>query len=159
LEAAMKAQNIQQRNLVLQGPWKWLLTEFALYYGVSDAYTKLRYLTAAMLALYPPFSLIPFLSFFFEIAKCQPLYRYLSYIMDVATPTADWLQLVYELLLPILMTNQATTTLSHQEVCFFLRKKTVVKLAEISRGGGGMLVIPKISLNSSCLLLYCLTNG
>ncbi|KAK3155350.1 hypothetical protein QOZ80_2BG0202080 [Eleusine coracana subsp. coracana] len=82
LEVAMKAQHIQQRNLVLHGPWKWLLTEFALYYGVSDAYTKLRYL---------------------------------SYIMDVATPTADWLDLVYELLLPILMTNNATSALSHQE--------------------------------------------
>jgi hypothetical protein len=133
----MKAQNIQQRNLVLHGPWKWLLTEFALYYGVSDAYTKLRYLSATTLdvCIVSTLSLIPFLSFFFEIAKCQPLYRYLSYIMDVATPTADWLQLVYELLLPILMTNQATATLSHQEVCFFLRKKTVMKLAKISRGG------------------------
>lgn len=44
LEVAMKAQHIQQRNLILHGSWKWLLTEFALYYGVSDAYTKLRYL-------------------------------------------------------------------------------------------------------------------
>ncbi|TVU28606.1 hypothetical protein EJB05_20129 [Eragrostis curvula] len=82
LEVAMKAQHIQQRNLVLHGPWKWLLTEFAVYYGVSDAYTKLRYL---------------------------------SYIMDIATPTADWLNLVHELLLPILMTNHGTATLSHQE--------------------------------------------
>uniref|UniRef100_A0A0D9VLB6 Uncharacterized protein n=1 Tax=Leersia perrieri TaxID=77586 RepID=A0A0D9VLB6_9ORYZ len=82
LEVAMKAQHIQQRNLILHGPWKWLLTEFALYYGVSDAYTKLRYL---------------------------------SYIMDVATPTADWLNLVHELLLPVLMKTQGTAALSHQE--------------------------------------------
>ncbi|XP_062221931.1 uncharacterized protein LOC133921176 [Phragmites australis] len=82
LEVAMKAQHIRQRNIVLHGSWKWLLTEFALYYGVSDAYTKLRYL---------------------------------SYIMDVATPTADWLNLVHELLLPILMTNNGTAALSHQE--------------------------------------------
>ncbi|KAG8059356.1 hypothetical protein GUJ93_ZPchr0002g23236 [Zizania palustris] len=82
LEVAMKAQHIQQRNLNLHGSWKWLLTEFALYYGVSDAYTKLRYL---------------------------------SYIMDVATPTADWLNLVHELLLPILMKTQGTAALSHQE--------------------------------------------
>ncbi|CAN6253199.1 unnamed protein product [Urochloa humidicola] len=82
LEVAMKAQHIQQRNLVVHGSWKWLLTEFALYYGVSDAYTKLRYL---------------------------------SYIMDVATPTADWLNLVHELLLPILMKEHGTSTLSHQE--------------------------------------------
>ncbi|CAL5054437.1 unnamed protein product [Urochloa decumbens] len=82
LEVAMKAQHIQQRSLVVHGSWKWLLTEFALYYGVSDAYTKLRYL---------------------------------SYIMDVATPTADWLNLVHELLLPILMKDHGTNTLSHQE--------------------------------------------
>lgn len=48
LEVAMKAQHIQQRNLVLQGSWKWLLTEFASYYGVSDAYTKLRYLATVV---------------------------------------------------------------------------------------------------------------
>ena len=46
------------------------------------------------------------------------MYRYLSYIMDVATPTADWLNLVHELLLPILMKNHGTATLSHQEVHF-----------------------------------------
>ncbi|CAM0944009.1 unnamed protein product [Alopecurus aequalis] len=82
LEVAMKAQHIQQRNLVLQGSWKWLLTEFASYYGVSDAYTKLRYL---------------------------------SYIVDIATPTADWLNLVHELLLPVLMKSHGAATLSHQE--------------------------------------------
>ncbi|RZR81088.1 hypothetical protein BHM03_00007235 [Ensete ventricosum] len=43
MEVAMKAQQFQQRNLILHGPWKWLLTEFASYYGVSDAYMKLRY--------------------------------------------------------------------------------------------------------------------
>lgn len=45
LEAAMRAQHFHSRNLRLQGPWKWLLTEFADYYGVSDSYTKLRYYT------------------------------------------------------------------------------------------------------------------
>lgn len=40
--------------------------------------------------------------------------------MDVATPTADWLNLVHELLLPILMKNHGTATLSHQEVHFSL---------------------------------------
>jgi hypothetical protein len=34
----------------------------------------------------------------------------------------------------------------------------LLSLAEISRGGG-MLAMAKISLNSSCLLLYCLTSG
>ncbi|PKA55423.1 hypothetical protein AXF42_Ash006625 [Apostasia shenzhenica] len=82
LEVAMKAQHFQQRNLVLQGSWKWLLKEFALYFGVSDAYTKLRYL---------------------------------SYVMDVATPTEDCLSLVHDLLLPVIMQSCNKNALSHQE--------------------------------------------
>lgn len=82
MEVSMKVQKVQQRKLVLNDPWKWLLTEFASYYGVSDAYTKLRYL---------------------------------SYIMDVATPTADCLSLVYDLLLPVIMKGHSKSTLSHQE--------------------------------------------
>lgn len=82
LEVAMKVQHFQQRSLLLHGPWKWLLTEFAAYYGVSDVYTKLRYL---------------------------------SYVMDVATPTADCLVLVYDLLTPVLMKGHSKSTLSHQE--------------------------------------------
>lgn len=82
LEVAMKIEHFQQRNLVLHGPWKWLLTEFASYFGVSDAYTKLRYL---------------------------------SYVMDVATPTADCLKLVHDLLYPVLMKGHSKTSLSHQE--------------------------------------------
>ncbi|MCL7038782.1 hypothetical protein MKW94_003593, partial [Papaver nudicaule] len=82
LEVAMKAQHFQQRNLVLRGEWKWLLTEFTSYYGVSDAYVRLRYL---------------------------------SYVMDVATPTADCLVLVYDLLFPIKIKGSARRTLSHQE--------------------------------------------
>ena len=42
LEAAMHAQHFHSRNLRLHGSWKWLLIEFADYYGVSDSYTKLR---------------------------------------------------------------------------------------------------------------------
>ncbi|KAA8538165.1 hypothetical protein F0562_027773 [Nyssa sinensis] len=82
LEVAMKIQHFQQRNLLLNGPWKWLLTEFSSYYGVSDSYTRLRYL---------------------------------SYVMDVATPTADCLMLVYDLLLPVVMRGHSKSTLSHQE--------------------------------------------
>lgn len=82
LEVAMKVQHFQQRNLLLHGPWKWLLTEFASYYGVSNAYTRLRYL---------------------------------SYIMDVATPTADCLILVHDLLAPVILKNGGTKVLSHQE--------------------------------------------
>lgn len=42
LEVAMQVQQFEQRKLFLHGPWKWLVSEFASYYGVSDAYTKLR---------------------------------------------------------------------------------------------------------------------
>ncbi|KAL6575879.1 hypothetical protein OROHE_000350 [Orobanche hederae] len=83
LETAMKIQQFQQRNLLLHGSWKWLVTEFASYFGVSDAYTKLRYL---------------------------------SYVMDVATPTADCLDLVYDLLQPVIIKGKNKHTLSHQEV-------------------------------------------
>lgn len=48
VEAAMRAQQFHSRNLRLLGPWQWLLTEFADYYGVSDSYTKLRYLLHVM---------------------------------------------------------------------------------------------------------------
>ncbi|KAL9667324.1 hypothetical protein QQ045_001676 [Rhodiola kirilowii] len=82
MEVAMKAQQFRQRNLLIDGPWQWLLTEFASYYGVSSIYTKLRYV---------------------------------SYIMEVATPTSDCLSLVYDLLLPVIMKGHAKNTLSHQE--------------------------------------------
>ncbi|KAK9109094.1 hypothetical protein Sjap_017154 [Stephania japonica] len=82
LEVAMKLQHFRQRSLLLDGPWKWLLTEFASYYGISDVYTKLRYL---------------------------------SYVMDVATPTEDCLLLIYDLLSPVIMKGNNRSTLSHQE--------------------------------------------
>uniref|UniRef100_A0ACD5YPI2 Uncharacterized protein n=1 Tax=Avena sativa TaxID=4498 RepID=A0ACD5YPI2_AVESA len=81
LEAAMRAQNFNSKMLHISGPWKWLLDEFSDYYGVSDAYRKLRYL---------------------------------SYIMNVATPTKDCLELVYELLLPV-MKARNDRTLTRQE--------------------------------------------
>ncbi|XP_057834399.1 uncharacterized protein LOC131044935 isoform X2 [Cryptomeria japonica] len=81
LEAAMRMQCFQSRNLRLHGPWKWLLAEFASYYGVSDSYTKLRYL---------------------------------SCIMDVATPTKDCFDLLYELLVPIIKARDENT-LNRQE--------------------------------------------
>lgn len=42
--------------------------------------------------------------------------RYVSYVMDVATPTADCLTLVYDLLMPVVMKGHSKSTLSHQEV-------------------------------------------
>ncbi|KAL8229027.1 hypothetical protein R6Q57_013927 [Mikania cordata] len=81
LEAAMKVQNFKHKNLLLHGPWKWLVTKFATYYGVADAYAKLRYL---------------------------------SYVMDVATPTANCLNVVHDLLSPVIM-SKVKGTLSSQE--------------------------------------------
>ena len=43
LDVAMRVQKFQRRNLRLQGSWLWLLGEFASCYGVSESYTKLRY--------------------------------------------------------------------------------------------------------------------
>ncbi|CAM0946286.1 unnamed protein product [Alopecurus aequalis] len=81
LEAAMRSQNFNSKMLHISGSWKWLLDEFSDYYGVSDAYRKLRYL---------------------------------SYIMNVATPTKDCLELTYELLLPVLKARN-DRTLTRQE--------------------------------------------
>ncbi|XP_050385158.1 uncharacterized protein LOC126801747 [Argentina anserina] len=46
--AAVKFQDFQQRSFLIDGPWKWLLTEFASYFGISEAYTKLRHLSYVM---------------------------------------------------------------------------------------------------------------
>ncbi|XP_024361658.1 uncharacterized protein [Physcomitrium patens] len=48
LDVAMRVQHFQRRNLRLQGSWVWLLGEFAPCYGVSESYTKLRYLACIM---------------------------------------------------------------------------------------------------------------
>ncbi|KAL6999792.1 hypothetical protein U1Q18_000948 [Sarracenia purpurea var. burkii] len=86
LEAALRAQHFHSRNLRIDGPWQWLLSEFADYYGVSDSYTKLRYL---------------------------------SYVMNVATPTKDCLELVYELLEPVIKAR-TTKNLTRQEKSILL---------------------------------------
>ncbi|KAG2719653.1 hypothetical protein I3843_03G262600 [Carya illinoinensis] len=93
LEAAMHAQEFHSRNLSLHGPWKWLLTEFADYYGVSNSYTKLRYL---------------------------------SHVMKVATPTKDCLELVSELLVPIIKAR-SEKTLTRQEKNLLLDCETKIE--------------------------------
>ncbi|GAB2219633.1 hypothetical protein Droror1_Dr00007270 [Drosera rotundifolia] len=42
-------------------------------------------------------------------------FKYLSYVMDVATPTADCLNLVCDLLYPVVMKGNVKSSLSHQE--------------------------------------------
>ncbi|KAI3457041.1 hypothetical protein Pfo_013704 [Paulownia fortunei] len=93
LEAAMRAQQFHARNLRIEGPWKWILAEFAEYYGVSDSYTKLRYL---------------------------------SYAMNVATPTKDCLELLHELLVPVLKAR-SERNLTRQEKSILLDCETQVE--------------------------------
>ncbi|PQP92979.1 uncharacterized protein Pyn_10294 [Prunus yedoensis var. nudiflora] len=92
LEVAMKVQHFQQRNLLLHGSWRWLVTEFASYYGVSKTYTNLRYL---------------------------------SYVMDVATPTKDCLTSVHDLLSDV--KAKSTNLLSYQENCMLAKIEDQVK--------------------------------
>ncbi|KAL8160420.1 hypothetical protein V2J09_001957 [Rumex salicifolius] len=82
LETAMKVQGFQPRHLVIDGHWKWLVDEFAAFYGVSDSYTKLRYL---------------------------------SYVMEIATPTSDCLSLVHDLIFSIISCGSHKMDLSHKE--------------------------------------------
>ncbi|XP_043698706.1 uncharacterized protein LOC122649572 isoform X2 [Telopea speciosissima] len=93
LEAALRAQHFHPRNLRLHGPWRWLLNEFADYYGVSDSYTKLRYL---------------------------------SYVMNVATPTKNCLELVHELLAPVIKAR-GEKSLTRQEKSILLDCETQVE--------------------------------
>nr|GMD84221.1 Epidermin biosynthesis protein like [Ipomoea batatas] len=93
LEAAMRAQQFSARNLGIDEPWKWLLAEFSDYYGVSDSYTKLRYL---------------------------------SHVMDIATPTKDCLELVHELLVPVIKAR-SEKSLTRQEKTILLDCETRVE--------------------------------
>ncbi|KAL1560530.1 hypothetical protein AAHA92_10730 [Salvia divinorum] len=93
LEAAMRAQQFHARNLRINGPWKWILEEFSEYYGVSDSYTKLRYL---------------------------------SYVMNVATPTKDCLEVLHELLVPVLKAR-SDRNLTRQEKSILLDCETQVE--------------------------------
>ncbi|KAL8512388.1 hypothetical protein ACS0TY_018756 [Phlomoides rotata] len=99
LEAAMRAQQFHARNLRIDGPWKWILAEFSDYYGVSDSYTKLRYL---------------------------------SYVLNVATPTQDCLELLHELLVRVLKAK-SEKNLTRQEKSILLDCETQVErlLAEV----------------------------
>ncbi|KAH6788803.1 portal protein [Perilla frutescens var. frutescens] len=99
LEAGMRALQFHARNLRIDGPWKWILTEFAEYYGVSHSYTKLRYL---------------------------------SYVMNVATPTKDCLEILHELLVPVLKAR-SERNLTRQEKSILLDCETQVErlLAEV----------------------------
>ncbi|XP_073135598.1 uncharacterized protein [Henckelia pumila] len=93
VEAAMRAEQFHARNLRIGGPWKWILKEFAEYYGVSDSYTKLRYL---------------------------------SYVMNVATPTKDCLELVHELFVPVIKARNERI-LTRQEKSILLDCETQVE--------------------------------
>ncbi|KAK9078138.1 hypothetical protein SSX86_002195 [Deinandra increscens subsp. villosa] len=93
LEAAMRAQSFHARNLWVVEPWKWLLTEFSDYYGVSESYTKLRHL---------------------------------SHVMNVATPIKDCLELIYELLVPVIKAR-TERRLTRQEKSLLLDCETQIE--------------------------------
>uniref|UniRef100_A0A3Q7HGH3 Uncharacterized protein n=1 Tax=Solanum lycopersicum TaxID=4081 RepID=A0A3Q7HGH3_SOLLC len=93
LEASMRAQQFCARSLRSGEPWNWLLTEFSEYYGVTDTYTRLRYL---------------------------------SYIMDVATPTKDCLELIHELLVPV-MKARSDRSMTRQEKSLLLDCETEIE--------------------------------
>ncbi|KAK4342191.1 hypothetical protein RND71_038007 [Anisodus tanguticus] len=93
LEASMRAQQFRARSLRSEEPWNWLLTEFSEYYGVTDTYAKLRYL---------------------------------SYVIDVATPTKDCLELIYELLVPV-MKARSDKSMTRQEKSLLLDCETEVE--------------------------------
>ncbi|KAJ8551142.1 hypothetical protein K7X08_000512 [Anisodus acutangulus] len=101
LEVAMKIQQFQQRNLTLHGPWKWLLTEVASYYGVSDAYTRLRGVNPLPYYVRNNFATsivqVPFLCHGCRNTNCCCL------------------RVVHDLLLPVIMKGRSKSTLSHQE--------------------------------------------
>ncbi|XP_055824785.1 uncharacterized protein LOC129893300 [Solanum dulcamara] len=93
LEASMRAQQFCARSLRSEEPWNWLLTEFSEYYGVTDTYTRLRYL---------------------------------SYVMDVATPTKDCLELIHELLVPV-MKARSDRSMTRQEKSLLLDCETEIE--------------------------------
>ncbi|PHT76922.1 hypothetical protein T459_20444 [Capsicum annuum] len=93
LEASMRAQQFCARRLRSEEPWNWLLTEFSEYYGVTDTYTRLRYL---------------------------------SYVMDVATPTKDCLELIHELLVPV-MKARSDRSMTRQEKSLLLDCETEIE--------------------------------
>ena len=121
LEAAMRAQNFNSRMLHISGPWIWLLDEFSDYYGISDAYRKLRW--TIVLLVHSQWWLVNIIVHD-SIASSIRFYRYLSYIMNVAIPTKDCLELIYELLVPVTKARE-DRTLTRQEVSSKLRVYTV----------------------------------
>ncbi|MCO5595228.1 hypothetical protein L7F22_049267 [Adiantum nelumboides] len=95
LEAALRTQLFQKINLRLHGTWTWLLSEFAILYGVSHAYTSLRYLAC---------------------------------IMEVATPTEDCLELVYDLLYPLI--NAQNKAIFSRQESVSLQKRMLSEVTE-----------------------------
>ncbi|KAK8916406.1 hypothetical protein KSP39_PZI022186 [Platanthera zijinensis] len=129
MEASMRACDFHVRNLRIYGVWKWLLNEFAGYYGVASSYTKLRYL---------------------------------SYVINIAVPTKECLELICELLEPILkarternLTRQERSILFDCEVQIKNLLTTTFEnyksLDEHSSSGFANLVTPIIKTASPAL--------
>lgn len=88
--------------------------------------------------------------------------RYLSYVMDVATPTADCLTLVYDLLMPVVMKGHSKSTLSHQEVQIklFILESIWLSTFDNCINNVDAIVIDQLHYLLTCfdciLIFYCL---
>ncbi|XVF33775.1 hypothetical protein REPUB_Repub17cG0197000 [Reevesia pubescens] len=104
LEVAMKIQHVQQT-------WKWLVDGFASYYGVSDAYTKLRYGDAV-----GSFKLLSFVQFSFQLQ--------IPFLCHGYGYTEDCLTLIYDLLSPV--KSNSKHKLSHQKIASSIKSEQVL---------------------------------
>ncbi|KAG6390875.1 hypothetical protein SASPL_148620 [Salvia splendens] len=111
LETAMKGQQIEQRNLLRHGSWKWLMDEFAFFLAFqmhtqSSGIINVHCWLPGM-AIYG--------SIIIKRIFALRSFRYLSYVMDVATPKADCLAWVCDILLPVVIKGKSKHTFSHVE--------------------------------------------
>lgn len=111
----MRAQQFCTRSLRSKEPWNWLLTEFSEYYGVTDTYTRLRYLACDIIFVHQIWNVMSWIIPTPTKTDKSELNRYLSYVMDVATPTKDCLELIHELLVPV-MKARSDRSMTRQEV-------------------------------------------
>jgi hypothetical protein len=65
-----------------------------------------------------------------RITSYVTFYRYLSYIMNVAIPTKDCLELIYELIVPVTKARE-DRTLTRQEVSSKFSLYIIAKLGEL----------------------------
>lgn len=78
--------------------------------------------------------------------------------MDVATPTADCLTIVHDLLLPVIMKGRSKSTLSHQEVTLVNRiESDISHIADWTLMLSCVSMIPSYSVTSLSSKLYSMS--